>query len=420
MKNKLTQSFVQNVTSKKGLLRVRDTLLTGLILYVNYGGKKTYFVDYTRLNGKRASHKIGDANVYTAAEAREMAREFLATVANGKEPIAPEDILTFERFLEDIYGPWVTDNRKSGRGTYEMLKKNFNFLADTRLDKISIIQIEQWRTRRKKNDGLKSASLNRVVGALQTSLNWAVKRGMLEVNPLSKLERLSERDSVNKVRYLTDDERDRLMKALDEREKEIRRGRESHNKWFKERGLQPLPSLANKEFADHLKPVVILSLNTGIRRNSMLSLEWRDVDFVHKTITVRALTSKSDKQYFVPMNDLVFDTLTKWKAQSAKISPHNLVFPSPQTNQKMHDCNSAWESVLKKAEIGNFRWHDMRHDFASQLVMNGIDLNTVRELMGHADLKMTLRYAHLAPEVKMQAVQVLNKRSTATIDVSAR
>jgi site-specific recombinase XerD len=67
----------------------------------------------------------------------------------------------------------------------------------------------------------------------------------------------------------------------------------------------------------------------------------------------------------------------------------------------------AWAGVLQAAQIENFRWHDMRHDFASQLVMRGVDLNTVRELMGHADMSMTMRYAHLAPEVKMRAVEML-------------
>jgi integrase len=103
----------------------------------------------------------------------------------------------------------------------------------------------------------------------------------------------------------------------------------------------------------------------------------------------------------IPMNETLTHTLTKWKEQT-RGDGEKLVFPSPKSGEVMDNCKSAWAKLLKDAGITNFRWHDMRHDFASHLVMNGVDLNTVREFMGHADLKMTLRYAHLAPAVKMK------------------
>jgi site-specific recombinase XerD len=400
MQAKLTQTFVNSVNPSEKLLRIRDTNTIGLVLFVNAGGKKTYFVDYKRLNGKRADYKIGDATRYTLAEAREAARDFLASVEKGIDPTEPEKRITLGEFIKNDYERWTLDNRRSGESTLYMLKANFGFLFDTPLEQITIGDIEKWRGKRKK-DGLKSSSLNRRITALKAAINWAVKHDIIDANPLTKLERLSEDDSDDKVRYLAGGERERLMAALDAREEEMRRARVSHED-------DSVHQFTDGEFVDHLKPLVLLSLSTGIRRNALLSLEWRDISFANKTIMVRSATSKSGKQYYAPLNKLAFNTISQWHAQSKHTAPSNLVFPSPQTGKKMGDCRTSWESLLKKARIEDFRWHDMRHDFASQLVMKGVDLNTVRVLMGHADLKMTLRYAHLAPNIKMKAVEMLD------------
>ena len=85
-----------------------------------------------------------------------------------------------------------------------------------------------------------------------------------------------------------------------------------------------------------------------------------------------------------------------------------LVFPSPVTGESLISIKRSWGAVVKDAKLEDFTFHDLRHTFASKLVMKGVDLNTVRELLGHASIDMTLRYAHLAPEHKAAAVAVLN------------
>ena len=107
----------------------------------------------------------------------------------------------------------------------------------------------------------------------------------------------------------------------------------------------------------------------------------------------------------IPLNEKAFKAFSDWRTLSKS---EGLVFPSPVTGKRLDNVSKAWASLKKIAEIKNFRWHDMRHDFASQLVMKGVDLNVVRGLLGHSDMKMTLRYAHLSPEAKTKAVAVLD------------
>lgn len=115
--------------------------------------------------------------------------------------------------------------------------------------------------------------------------------------------------------------------------------------------------------------------------------------------------TKNSSSRYIPLNDEAYKIIKQLYEKSD--SKKGLVFLS-KDNKPFNNIKRSWATILKKAQITDFRWHDLRHHFASKLVMAGIDLNTVRELLGHSDIKMTLRYAHLAPEHKIKAVNKIN------------
>ena len=156
-------------------------------------------------------------------------------------------------------------------------------------------------------------------------------------------------------------------------------------------------------YGDHLTPMVLLSLNTGLRRGELFSLHWKDIAMHTKTLTVRGETAKTKQTRHLPLNAEALQVLMAWHQQSAG---EDLVFPG-KNGQRLDNVRKAWAGVLTAAGIVGFRWHDLRHTFASKLVMAGVPLNTVRELLGHTTPAMTLRYAHLAPDHKASAVERL-------------
>ena len=225
---------------------------------------------------------------------------------------------------------------------------------------------------------------------------------MLAANPVRPMKRRVE-DERAVVRYLSGDEERRLRHALEERDGQRRRARSSANEWRLERGYDQRS--AHREYTDHLSPVVLLALNTGLRRGELLQLRWEDVSLTTRILTVRGTHAKSGQTRHVPLNSEAVETLQRWAAQLP--SAVGFIFPGSSSQQPVGDIKNAWAGLLRRASITKFRFHDLRHTFASKLVMAGVDLNTVRELLGHADLTMTLRYAHLAPEHKAAAVEKL-------------
>jgi integrase len=411
MKTHLTQSYISSLKpDPEKPIWITDDEIKNLKLYVGTSGSKVWYLYYYDTNGKKASKKLGGADKLTVAQARSLAQDVGGRVIRGenvkKEKPAPK--FTYGDFLKNHYEPWVVSQRKSGQETMRSINAAFGFLMSQPLEDLSSIDLEQWRTKRIR-EGRKAATINRLMVALKASINWAVNHDLIKENPLARIGRLKESDSNVKVRYLSDEERGRLMAALNEREKRIRTGRQSHNEYLATRERETKPELSGK-FADYLKPMVLVSLYSGLRRGSLFGLKWNDIDFFTKTMTIRPDNDKPEKTLQLPMNSVVVETLTAWKEQNSPVEDDALIFPSPVSGGELNNVKKSWANLLKDARITNFRWHDMRHDFASQLVMKGVDLNTVRELMGHADMKMTMRYAHLTPSSKLRAVEVLTQK----------
>jgi len=412
MQTRITNRTAEIISAKEKPYEIRDVDIKGFLLRVQPSGIKTYYYAFRAPDGKKQRIWIGKHGSITATQARDAAEIHAGKVALGgnvqeekKQTRLKTEQLKFstlEGFIDHKYQAWVEAERKSGKTTIKRLKKNFAHLLSRPLDDINTWVVEKWRGERLK-EGIKPATVNRDITTLKAALSKAVDWEVIDKNPLAKLKRVKT-DNKGKVRYLKPEEEKRLREGLDAREARIRQERTSANEWRKERGYELYPDLTGHTFVDHLKPLVLLALNTGMRRSELFYLKWENISLSKAMLTIEGADAKSGKTRHIPLNKEAVAALKGWKGDVK--NPTGLVFPS-RTGMPLDNVKKAWVKLLQDIKIKEFRWHDMRHHFASRLVMAGVDLNTVRELLGHSDYTMTLRYAHLAPEHKKDAVERL-------------
>ncbi len=211
--------------------------------------------------------------------------------------------------------------------------------------------------------GKKHSTVNRFHAVGSSAYTVGIDSEKIAVNPFRKVRRFPEKNS--RVRWLTDEEERRLRDAFVQ---------DSHE-W---------------EF--------VLALHTGMRRGEQFTLLWDNVDFKNNRLTVLGKTGERR----IPLNSDALDalrSLQKLTGNSARVCP--------DAREAKRDWRRWFETACKKAKppVINFHWHDLRHTFASRLVMEGVPIPAVKELLGHADIKMTMRYAHLAPSHLDDAVQ---------------
>ncbi|KXI26790.1 site-specific integrase [Paraglaciecola hydrolytica] len=408
VKAKISNSTVK--TLKPSDKRLNDTDISGFHARITDNGKIKYYLFY-RLNGKQVNYLLGADGQITPAQARDLAKDKIAEVTKGidvqavkkdaKEQVKLSKLSTLLAFVDQKYAPWLTTrNPKTAKQAIHNLKVAFPNFLNLQLSAITAWEVEKWRSDKKAAD-LKPASINRRLNTLKGCLSRAVEWEIIDGHDLNKVKALKVDNS--KVRYLDKGEELRLREALRARDAKIKEQRNSANKFREERNYEQLHDLSINTFADYLEPIVLLAMNTGMRRGEILSLEWQNVDLTNRNLTIISDNAKSGKTRHIPLNTEAFQTLNNWKLDSGSLGA---LFKG-QNGKPLLEIRKSWETVLDMAKIENFRFHDLRHHFASRLVMASVDLNTVRELLGHSDLTMTLRYAHLAPEHKAAAVNLI-------------
>ena len=140
-----------------------------------------------------------------------------------------------------------------------------------------------------------------------------------------------------------------------------------------------------------------------MRKGEILRCKWHEIDFNRDIINL--YNTKNNETRRLPLNAIAKRTLI-----AVPKHPDSAYIFCNKKGEPYGDIKKSFLTAIKNSAIIDFRFHDLRHTFASQLVMAGVDLNTVRELLGHKSLAMTLRYAHLSPDHKKRAVDVLSKR----------
>lgn len=386
---------------------VNDTKKPGLLVRVQPTGTKVFYIRY-RVGKKVRYFRLGNAGLSTVDEFRIAAEQHLADIVKGGDPQEakqrPKDH-TLKTFL--VAYKERAPKKKAAAANIVRVERSFKDLLETPLADIRQMWVQGWQ-RKREEAGAALATVNREVTALRAVLGWAVDWGFIETHPLKRVKQYKV-DTGTRPRYLKAEELKLLHDALDAREEARRVARDNYNEHQQDRASHNiLPDLRAVAFSDYLKPLTLLALNTGLRRGELFNLTWADCDLLGAVLTVQGSGAKSGKTRYIPLNRTALDTLNKWKAQG---SGTGLVFVSPKTGKRFDNINSAWDKLTKAAKLPDFRFHDTRHHFASMLVQGGVDLNTVRELLGHSDLKLTLRYAYLAPHNTARAVAVLDAPS---------
>lgn len=409
MQAKLTKRVTESLAPAARPYQCHDSEIRGFLLRIQPSGERSWYFEYRNREGRRLRYLLGSYAKVSAEGARSLAKAAAADVTAGVDLQARKKAQRragqrakesgLKAFLDGRYEPWAKAHLKSGEFSVKRIRADFKDWLERPMSEINSWLVGTW-VRDEAKGGKRPATIRRDVQRLQAALSRAVEWKILDHHPFQGV-KLPKIDRRGRVRYLSDAEEAALRKALVDREAGLREARDRFNSWRETRGIARLPA-RNHPFTDHLRPIVLTALNTGLRRGELFNLRWRDVDTAGKWLTVRGDSAKSGQTRVVPLNDEALATLCSWRQQSPKVDDSSLVFPGDE-GARLTRIDRSWRSLTTRAKLKDFRFHDLRHHFASKMVQAGTDLYTVKELLGHSDLAMVQRYGHLDREKNLRA-----------------
>ena len=373
-KEAFTPHFIKSVTcppGKKSVLHT-DRHTMGLRLEVRKSGGKTYYAYYRDEYGAQRKIKIDDATSITLQAARNAVVKIRSRIAEGEDPLkkkqAKRTVPKLDTFFKDRYLPFIKNSKRSWETDLPLYKHHVSpHIGGMRADAIEQSHIYEFY-HGMRNKGYAVNTCNRVFALVRRMFNLMIKWGLLERlhSPTKGMDKFQE--VLSKERFLNREEINALFAAM----------KQSSN--------------------PQLYFVVAFLLLTGARRTEALRASWDSFDFA--TGFWRIPFTKSGKPRQIPLSDELMRLLNKLPSRG--VSPW--LFPNPDTGAPYHDLYTAWNKARKQAGLADLRMHDLRHSFASFLVNSGRSIYEVQKLLGHSDIKITERYAHLADSTLRNAV----------------
>lgn len=262
-------------------------------------------------------------------------------------------------------------SRQTARKQSRQLEAWASFLGrETPLADVTPARIAEYRDRLVR-EGRSGPTANRYLAALSHAFTVARKEwGWVAENPVMEVSK--KKENPGRLRYLSPEEIERLLAACEESSNRL------------------------------LHTVVLLALTTGMRKGEILGLTWDRVDL--KTGRVTLEETKNGERRIIPVPEASLKELQE--VAVVRRIDSSFVFPGANPMHPI-ELRKPWEKALREAEIEDFRFHDLRHTAASYLAMDGVDMLTIADILGHKTLQMVKRYSHLADEHRANALNRL-------------